>query len=207
MSKKLPKRKLIFLVGYKNTGKDTVCQLIDKVSIEPTIRVSFADALKTECYPLMDIDPKEYTPETDDREWKDAHREKIIQYGEGQKQKYGMFYWVERALNPVLLEKDFSNIKGKDLPHIIVTDCRRTEEVMWFKTFKVHGNKDIREVYDPIMFVVHREGAEKDDPDYLSHVALQYAAETRVFDKMIKNYTTLDKLELYIKDLYTVAIR
>ena len=201
------KRKLIFLAGYKNTGKDTVCQLIDKISIEPTIRVSFADALKTECYPLMEVDPKEYTPETDDREWKDAHRDQIIQYGEGQKHKHGMFYWVERALNPVLLEKDFSDIKEKELPHIIVTDCRRTEEVMWFRSFKSHGNEKVRDVYDPIMFVVHREDAEKEDNDYLSHVALQYAAETRTFDRMIKNYEGLDKLELFIKDLYAVKIR
>jgi hypothetical protein len=198
------KRKLIFLMGYTNVGKDTVADLIKKVSIEPVESVAFADAVKTECYPALG---KEYTPETDDREWREAHRSEIIAYGEGQKREHGMFYWVEKALNPILLEKDLSTAKEKDLPHIIVTDCRRVEEVMWYKTFKMRGAAKVRNIYDPVLYVVHREGAEKEDKDYLTHVALQYAAETRAFDKMIKNYETLDKLELFIKDLYAVSIR
>jgi hypothetical protein len=200
-------RKLIFLTGFANTGKDTTFELIKKISIEPVIRVSFADALKAECYPKMEIDPKEYTPETDDREWKDAHRDEIIRYGEGQKHIHGMYYWVQRALDPVLFKKDFSKLKESEYPHIVVTDCRRTEEIMWFKEFKMYGEPEYRAIYDPLMFVVHREGAEKTDKDYLSHVALQYAAETRVFSKMIKNYETVAKLEQQIKDIYAVDIR
>jgi hypothetical protein len=200
-------RKLIFLMGFADTGKDTTFELIKKTSMEPVIRVSFADALKTECYPKMKVDPKEYSVETDDRKWKDAHRDEIIRYGEGQKHIHGMYYWVQRALDPVLFRKDFSKIKASQIPHIVVTDCRRTEEVMWFKEFKMHGQPEYREIYDPIMFVIHREDAEKKDRDYLSHVALQYAAETRVFDKMIKNYDTVAKLEQQIKDIYAVKIR
>jgi hypothetical protein len=206
MEKNKPaKRKLIFLMGYANTGKDTVFQLLQKISLEPVLRVSFADALKTECYPVLKGKP--YTLETDDREWKEANRDGIIQYGEGQKHKFGMYYWLERALNPVLLEEDFSDMADRDLPHIVVTDCRRTEEVMWFKEFKLFGKDNVRQIYDPIMFVVHREGAEKDDQDYLTHVALKYAAETRTFDKMIKNYETVKKLEIDIKNLYGTKIR
>jgi len=197
------KRKLIFIMGYANTGKDTFYKLLKGISREPVVRVSFADALKTECYPTLG---KEYTPETDNRKWKDDHRTEIINYGEGQKHKHGMYYWIERALNPVLFRKDFSKLKPSEFPHIVVTDCRRTEEVMWFKEFKMFGEPHFRAIYDPIIFVMHRKNAEKNDRDYLTDVALMYAAETRVFDQMIKNYETLEKLELKIKDIYAVKI-
>jgi len=205
--KKSPKRKLVFVAGFADTGKDTFYKLLKKISIEPVVRASFADALKKECYPLVSINPKEYTPETDDREWKDAHRDEIIRYGEGQKHIHGMYYWVQRALDPVLFKKDFSVLKPSEFPHIVVTDCRRTEEIMWFKEFKMYGLPEYRAIYDPIMFVIHKKEAEKKDKDYLTHVALMYAAETRVFERMVANYGTLKQLEQTIKDIYAVKIR
>jgi hypothetical protein len=203
---KRPPRKLIFLSGFANTGKDTVFGLIKKVSPEPVVRVSLADALKTECYPIISYGEVEYTgPETEDREWKDANRDEIIRYGEGQKQKHGQNYWIKRALGPELL-KEYDRVA--DIPHIVVTDARRTEELMWFKHFKLGHNAEFvraRHMWEPVNFLVHREGAEK-DKDYLTHVALEYAAETRMFI-MIKNYKGLKELEQQIKDLYVRYIR
>ncbi len=198
-------RKLIFLSGFANTGKDTVCKLIEEIATEPVIRVSFADALKRECYPALG--GPEYTgPESEDREWKDANRQGIIQYGEGKKQEHGQNYWLKRALDSVLL-KEYD--REMDLPHIVVTDARRTEELMWFKHYKLGHFTELvkaRLVWEPVMFVVHRKGAESDS-DYLTHVALEYAAETRMFTSMVKNYKGLKELKQQIKDLYVRYIR
>jgi hypothetical protein len=203
---KTRKHKLIFLVGFQDTGKDTVAEMFMKMSYGKIKRVSFADALKTECYPLMEVDPKEYSLETDDREWKDAHRAEIIKYGEGKKQEHGMNYWVERALDPHLLPE---NTDGYEYPDLVVTDARRTEEMMWFKKFKLNKlpkYSHLWELYELFMIAVHRQGAEKDN-DYLTHVAVEYAAETRTFNKMIKNYGTVKDLERLIKDFYAINLK
>jgi len=205
--KQRPPRKLIFLSGFANTGKDTVCELLTKISPEPVIRIALADALKTECYPTLG---KEYDPENDSegeaREWKDKHRPEIIRYGEGQKQEHGQNYWIKRALEEEL-NREYE--REMDIPHIIVTDVRRTEEAMWMKRYKMGKFPALlkaRGIWEPIMFVVHREGAEK-DKDYLTHVCLEYAAETRMFMSMIKNYGSLKDLDQQLKDLYVRYIR
>jgi len=204
---KRPPRKLIFLSGFANTGKDTVLRLLQDISPEPIVRVSFADILKEECYPIISDGKVQYTgPEDEDREWKDAHREDIIRYGEGQKMEHGQYYWIKRALDPVLSQE---YEKSMAIPHIVVTDARRTEEIMWFKHYKLGHFAELekaRAIWEPIMFVVHREGAEK-DKDYLTHICLEYAAETRTFLRMIKNYGTEKELEQQLKDVYVRDIR
>lgn len=202
-----PPRKLIFLSGFANVGKDTVAELLTKISPEPVKVISLAGALKTECYPTLG---REYDPSNDGdgeaRLWKDAHRKEIIQYGEGQKMLHGQNYWIQRALDEELKKTYDREI---DIPHIIITDARRTEEIMWLKHFKLNQFEELkaaREIWEPIMFVVHREGAEV-DKDYLTHVCLEYAAETRTFMSVIKNYGTLKDLNQQLNDLYVRYIR
>ena len=99
--------------------------------------------------------------------------------------------------------------KEMAIPHIIVTDMRRTEEVMWMKHYKLGQFKELlkaRSIWEPVMFVVHREGAESDN-DYLTHVCLEYAAETRAFLSIIRNFGTVKDLEQKLKDLYVRDIR
>jgi len=199
-----PHRKLIFLSGFKNVGKDTVAELIRDISPDPVVITSFADAVKTEIYPKLG---KEYTKETDDREWRDAHRSEIIQYGEGQKMNFGQNYWVKKTLDE-LLTKEYA--RRVDYPHIVVTDARRVEELMWFKHFKLGHFDQLKpalQVYDPVMFVVHREGANLEDKDFLTHIALEYASETRMFNDMIKNYKGLKELKQQISDLYVRSLK
>jgi hypothetical protein len=120
--------------------------------------------------------------------------------------KEGQYYWVKRALDPILTKK---YERDMEIPHIIVTDMRRTEEVMWMKHYKLGHFAELeeaRKIWEPIMFVVHREGAES-DKDYLTHVCLEYAAETRAFMRMIKNYGTVKELEQHLKDVYVRDIR
>jgi len=198
-----PHRKLVFLAGFANTGKDTVCQMIKEESAVPVLRVSFADALKSECYPTLG---KEYDPENDDREWKDKHRHQIIEYGESQKHKHGMFYWVKRALDNVLL-KEYDRLA--DYPHVIVTDARRTEEFMWLKYFAARKFEELEpayHIYNPMAIAVHRPGAELIDNDYLTHVALSYASETHMFNAAIKNEGDLKALREKIKNVYAIHI-
>jgi len=198
-----PHRKLVFLAGFANTGKDTVLKMIEDISPVPVVRVSFADALKKECYPTLG---KEYDPENDDREWKDKHRPDIIRYGEGQKHEHGMFYWVQRALDDILV-KEYDRLA--DYPHIIVTDARRTEEFMWLKFFGAKRFEELKPAYhryNPIALAVHRPGAES-DKDYLTHVALQYAIETKMFSGAIKNDKDLKALKLRVESLYATHIK
>jgi len=198
-----PHRKLIFLVGFKNTGKDTVCNMIKEISPDPVIRIAFADAVKKEVYPILG---KEYDPDNDDRKWRDDNRDKIIHHGESQKHEHGQYYWVKKALDEPLLKKYDRRV---DYPHIIVTDCRRVEEIMWFKHFKMGHFKELipaLDIYEPLMFAVHREGAEKDDKDFLTHVAVEYAGETRVFHQLIKNYKGEKELKQQINNLYASYI-
>jgi len=199
-----PHRKLIFLIGFANVGKDTVYNLLKEISPVAMERVALADSLKHEFYPTLG---KEYDPENDDRAWKDEHRDQIIQYGEGQKHKHGMYYWIKRALDEKLGRKFDRRV---DYPHIVVTDCRRAEEVLWFKHFKLGSFKELetaRAIYEPLMFAIHREGAEEVDKDYLTHFTTEYASEGRVFSSLIKNYKGLKELKSIVTDLYALHIK
>lgn len=203
--KSKPFRKLIFLSGFKNTGKDSVAKILSEFSTEPVLRIAFADILKDEFYPTIGLPEVNHLNET--REIKDQVRPEMIRYGESKKQENGQYYWVKRALDEAL-KAEYE--KKADYPHIVVTDCRRVEEMMWFKHFKLGHLADVAgalKVYEPVMYVVHKTDAEKEDKDYLTHVALEYAAETRMFDRMIRNYGTYNELENAVKDLYVTKIR
>jgi len=197
-------RKLIFLSGFKNTGKDTVAELLKDISIDPVEIVSFADALKSELYPKLG---KEWNGnDTEDREWKESIRSEMIAYGEKQKLEHGQNYWIRRALDD-LLKAEYD--RAVDVPHIIVTDARRTEELMWFKHFKLGHFLELEkgfETYEPLMYVVHKDGAEA-DKDYMTHVALEYAAETRMFENIIRNNGSVKELENLLKDLYVTKLK
>jgi len=205
VKKPKPTRKLIFVMGFKNTGKNLFAEILKDISTEPVIQVAFADALKDEFYPTIGMPEINHVNET--RELKESVRADIIRFGEGEKQKFGMYHWVSKALDKVLMRE---YLKDSETPHIVVTDCRRVEEVMWYKHFKLNHFTELehaREIYEPIMFVIHRQGANMEDKDYMTHIALEYAAETRVFEKMIHNYGTKEELVNKMKDLYAIKIR
>lgn len=203
--KKKPVRKLIFLLGFKNTGKDTVAEILKEVSVEPVERVAFADALKKEIYPKLGGSYDD--PKTEDREWKDKHRAEIIAYGESQKHEKGMYHWVNTALGGLLTRK---YERAVDVPHIIVTDCRRIEEVLWFKHFKLGHFSELKAaniVYEPVFYVVHKKDAEIEDKDYLTHICVEYCTETRVIHGVLRNYGTLKQLKNLVKDWYVTKIK
>jgi len=194
--KKIP---LIFLMGFKNTGKDTVANLINELAYNSFNIVGFADALKKDYYSSVGV---EYDRNTEDREFKEKHRNGIIQYGESMKHEKGMFHWIETALDPLIFSED---TKG-----IIVPDCRRAEEVHWFVDFK-KGNlekyNDVRGNFKPLFIGIHRPGAEDEDNDYLTKVAIRAATDNFVFNGFIKNDKGLKELKQSVLDFFVNAIK
>jgi phosphomevalonate kinase len=194
----MKKRPVIFLIGYKNTGKDTVAEMLNKVSGNQFDIVGFADALKKEYYATVGV---EYDRKTEDRDFKEKHRDGIIRYGESMKHEKGMHHWIESALDPYIFKGD----KG-----IIVPDCRRAEEVHWFIDFrdnKLEKYKEVRDNFRPLFIAVHRSGAENEDSDYLTEVAGRVATDNYVLNSFIDNSESLEKLKVKVEELYAVNIR
>lgn len=193
-------RNIIFLMGFKNTGKDTVAQMLNEMSYGKIKRVSFADALKKEYYSLVGVDE---SIDVENREFKEKHRPGIIAYGEGKKQENGPFYWIERALDEHLFseEEDFD---------IVVTDCRRVEEVFWYADFTkgiMPKYADIREKFRPHFIAIHRPGAEKEDNDYLTQNAIRVATTIYAPDRFINNNKDLKYLKERVQEIYAVRFR
>jgi hypothetical protein len=197
----MKKRHLIFLMGYKNTGKDTVAKMINEMSFNQYDIVGFADALKRDYYQSIGV---QYDRDTEDRDFKEMHRPGIISYGENMKQNKGMWHWVETALDPLLFDKESK--KG-----IIVPDCRRVEEVVWMKDFMQRRHPKYNFIYDrfePHFFAVHREGAEDEDSDYLTRICIRVAAEEMfMINRFIKNYKDLKHLKGVVEEIYACRLK
>jgi len=197
----MAKRNLIFLCGFKNTGKDTVAKMINDLSYGNYDIVGFADALKKDYYASVGV---EYDRDTEDRDFKEKHRPGIIQYGEGMKQEHGMYHWIETALDELIFDE--KSEKG-----IIVPDCRRVEEVKWMKDFmrQIHPKYQfVYEKFNPFFFAVHREGAEDEDTDYLTHIAIKIASEEMfMVNEFIPNFETLKKLKIRVEELYARRLK
>jgi phosphomevalonate kinase len=195
------KRHLIFLLGFKRVGKNTVADILNEISFNQFHSIGFADALKKEYWAQLGM---EWDKENEDDDLKEQHRPKIIQYGEGKKQEKGMHYWLERALDDVLFDQD-------DKKSIIVTDCRRVEEVLWMKDFMQKRHPKYVSLYDkiePHMFAVHMPDADLKDKDYLTHLAVRIASEEQwLINRFIKNYGTLKDLRVSLEELYACRLK
>ena len=113
---------IIFLIGKAGSGKDTVAKLFANYGYS---RLAFADALKKDYYSGICVD---YCADAEDRDFKEKHRQGLINYGEYMRNEYGKHYWIKKA---------FDNYKGGNL---IVTDVRRDSEVGFIKSLKESSN-------------------------------------------------------------------
>ena len=199
MSKKV--RHLIFLMGYAGAGKDTVAQMIKDLSYGKSDIIGFADALKKEYYATVGY---EYERGKEDRDFKEQHRPGIIRYGEGMKHEKGIYHWIETALDPLLFDKESEN-------NIIVPDCRRVEEVLWMKRFmqKRHAKyMAVYENFDPHLFLIYRPEYHLKDRDYLTHLAVDIAAEEMfMVNRLIKNTKDLNHLKVIVEELYACRLK
>lgn len=112
---------IIFLIGKAGSGKDTVAKLFADYGYK---RLAFADALKKDYYSGICV---EYCSDTEDRDFKEKHRQGLINYGEYMRNEYGKHYWIKKA---------FNNYNGGNL---IVTDVRRDSELSFIKSLKNSG--------------------------------------------------------------------
>jgi len=197
----MKKRNVIFLSGFKNTGKDTVSEMINEMSYDKYDIISFADAVKKEYYDSIGI---KYDKGNEDRTFKELHRTGIISYGESQKHLYGANYWIEKALDDLLFDKESE--RG-----IIVPDCRRTEEMFWYLDFlnsSMPKYQFIRDNFIPHFFMVHREDADLEDKDFLTHIAIRVATELMYLpNRYIPNHATLDKLKVQVEEIYACRLK
>jgi|TARA_R110000796_G_scaffold40476_3_gene100241 dephospho-CoA kinase len=111
--------KIIFLIGKAGSGKDTVAKLFADDGYK---RLAFADALKKDYYSEFCVN---YCSDTEDRDFKEKHRQGLINYGEHMRNTQGKSYWIKEA---------FKNYDGEDL---IITDVRRDSEVNFIKLLKL----------------------------------------------------------------------
>lgn len=112
---------IIFLIGKAGSGKDTVAKLFADYGYK---RLAFADALKKDYYSEFCVN---YCPDTEDRDFKEKHRQGLINYGEHMRNTQGKSYWIREA---------FQNYGNEDL---IVTDVRRDSELSFIKSLKNSG--------------------------------------------------------------------
>lgn len=112
---------IIFLIGKAGSGKDTVAKLFADYGYK---RLAFADALKKDYYSEFCVN---YCPDTEDRDFKERHRQGLINYGEHMRNTQGKSYWIREA---------FQNYSNEDL---IVTDVRRDSELSFIKSLKNSG--------------------------------------------------------------------
>jgi len=173
---RIRRKKLIVLIGYRRTGKDTLCQyLIEKKDISPLYpqfrvdsnfcingkRLALADALKEEVdeylktrfniTEITDKDKKQFidNPSTPAKSARDYY----IEHGQKRRQQ-DPNYWLDLVLDQI----------NNDTEHdIIITDCRFPNEL---NAFKQIANRDV------VTIRLYRQAVPIDDLDPTSEHSL-----------------------------------
>lgn len=194
------------LLGCSRSGKDTVGKyLVDKYKYT---RVSFADAVKEEYAAKVGIDVSVLHTQGPEKE---SHRAGLIEFAEGERKKNPLC-WLERAFKPHMedIKESMDSYAFKEGLNLVVTDCRRTDEIDWVAYFKdlinhvrlemlAEGHQ--LELYINLeLWYVNRSEAELTDTDVLTHKCIGYArgyhraAGYPVIDCIINNDDTLEAL-------------
>lgn len=120
------------LVGYSRTGKDTVCDLIQKCSIPYIHRVAFGDKLKEELFKVFPDLPSKPKPRIAYEKFGQTCRE------------IDPLVWIKKLEHTIYIcEEDL------DIENFIVTDCRQVNEGIWlqeqgYKLIRVNAPEEIR---------------------------------------------------------------
>lgn len=161
--------KKIFLLGYSKVGKDTISEYLQNDNYQ---RISFADELKNEYAMLNNIDVQILHTQGPEKEF---HRGGLIELAENVK-KTNMNFWLEKAFDNYYIDKSRQLLNPDS--KLIITDCRRTNEIQWIKDYKKINN----------IILVHVERNERPiDNDSLTTRAIEMAYRQELVDYYIDN--------------------
>lgn len=176
---------IIFLIGEAGSGKDTVAKLLAEDGYK---RIAFADKLKQEYYSDLGIT---YCAEEEDRDFKEKHRQGLIDYGEAKRISKGLSYWINKAFDDYWDEGLF--VLKDSTPNLVVTDVRRCREVEFVLSMKLFSNANV--------FFYHVDRLVYDN-DELTMKALRESAKTKgLLDGVIDNNGTLKQLKEDVRQI------
>jgi len=176
---------IIFLIGEAGSGKDTVAKLLAKDGYK---RIAFADKLKQDYYAKIGIN---YCPDKEDREFKEEHRQGLIDYGEAKRISKGLSYWINKAFDDYWDEGLF--VLKDNTPNLVVTDVRRCREVEFIMSMKLFSNANV--------FFYHVDRLVYDN-DNLTKEALRRSASIEgLLDGVIDNNGTLKQLKEDVRQI------
>lgn len=207
----MQKTNIVFLLGCSRSGKDTIGQhLVDKYKYT---RVSFADAVKEQYAQENGIDISVLHTQGPEKE---SHRAGLISLAEGERLKNPLC-WLEKAFKPHMedIKENMDSYAFKEGLNLVVTDCRRIDEIDWIAYFKDlinHIDLELQEeglsldAYLNIeLWYVSRPEAEAADTDGLTHQCIGYARGYHrgaigypIVDCIVVNNSTIEQLKYKI---------
>ncbi len=171
---------VIGLVGERRSGKDTVCEILQKISNQLFIRAAFADELKREVAGIFGISLdhlnriKTNPLVRHSLQWYGTDYIRFIE---------GDDYWIKKLTEKVMSVDEYFRI---------VTDVRFVNEAKWVRSFPNH-----------ILFRVVRPNTQKESAD-------AHASETELksidADYIINNSGDLCDLNLAVCDAYKKVV-
>lgn len=202
---------IVFLLGCSRSGKDTIGEhLVNKYNYK---RVSFADAVKEEYAANQGIDVSILHTQGPEKE---AHRAGMIEYAESERKKNPLC-WLEKAFKPYMedVKESMDSYAFKEDLNLVITDCRRIDEIDWvvyFKDLINHVRLELEaegQTFEPYLNIelwyVQRQEAEDADTDVLTHKCIGYARGYHraaiaypVIDCIISNNDTIEALSAKI---------
>ena len=196
---------VIFLLGCSQTGKDTVGQhLVNNYNYK---RVSFADAVKEQYAKENGLDVRilhEQGPS------KEKHRGGMIELAESARLDNPLC-WLEKAFEPYMQD----NGLFKEDQRLVVTDCRRLQEIDWVYKWKAikqlsenqakQAGETAKHYFSVDLWYIRRPVAEVKDADVLTHSCIGYAKGLHKGISMELNHFPLIDITIYNdKDIHTL---
>ena len=157
---------IIGLIGYAQSGKDTVAQILKERNFH---RIAFADPIRKLAYdmnPMVDSiagEPKFLKEAVDKLGWEEAkknpHVRRVLQnLGVGARKHFGENFWVDQALKPV------ENYLGV-LHNFVITDVRFKNEAEAIKNFP-YGHSQLWRITRPGIEAVNNHVSELELKDH-----------------------------------------
>lgn len=181
---------MIYLIsGKRASGKDTFCNVFQKLLKGTVITVALADIPKKEFCLMKNLDFIKFMT---DRNYKETYREEFIKFAENKK-KTDKFIWCRLAMK---------NLEKYD--HIIVSDFRYPIEFLFFQKFFKNGFLTLRIYVDDNIRKIRGWTYDKFIDEHLSETGLddldfdyQICNNSDGNKNILKQITDLEILQYY----------